>query len=133
MTVNLKADRWVNGAVANLPGVQAYLDNLTFDMLAKARVGLVEHHYDGDASVDRSRANGKYGHVDWLITLSDQRGQKAALSIEYGHGEYTRTVYPKNGGKPFQITVPASAPTYILTNATRLPRKGKRVPGKDLK
>jgi hypothetical protein len=122
--VQMFNEKYINDKVSKHLTVQSYLDELTFAMLAKAQEGLVEHRRDGDATVERT-----HGRVDWYVVLSDERGQKAALSIEFGHGEYLRWVTPKNGD-PYIVTVPATQPTYILTNATRIPKKQRRVKGK---
>ena len=121
--VHMEGERFINDKVSKHATVQGYLDELTFAMLAKAQEGLVEHRHDGDASVERTHAK-----VDWFIVLSDERGQKAALSIEFGHGEYLRWVTPKNGDS-YLIKVPATQPTYILTDATRIAKKQRRVKG----
>ena len=122
--VHMFNEQFINDKVSKHLTVQTYLDELTFAMLAQAQEGLVEHRRDGDATVERT-----HGAVDWYIVLSDERGQKAALSIEYGHGEYLRWVTPKNGD-PYIVKVPATQPTYILTNATRIPKRQRRVNGK---
>ena len=121
--VRMFDEKFINDKVSKHVTVQSYLDELTFAMLAKAQEGLVEHRRDGDATVERTHAR-----VDWYLVLSDERGQKAALSIEFGHGEYLRWVTPKNG-TPYIVTVPATQPTYILTNATRIAKKQRRVNG----
>jgi hypothetical protein len=122
--VQMFNERFINDKVSKHATVQGYLDELTFAMLAKAQEGLVDHRHDGDASVERTHAK-----VDWYVVLSDERGQKAALSIEFGHGEYYRWVMPKNGA-PYLVKVPATQPTYILTNATRIGKKQRPVRGK---
>jgi uncharacterized protein DUF5403 len=116
--------RFINDKVSKHLTVQSYLDELTFAMLAKAQESLVEHRHDGHASVERTHAK-----VDWYLVLSDERGQKAALSIEFGHGEYFRWVVPKRGA-PYLVKVPATRPTYILTEAARIPKKQRRAKGK---
>jgi hypothetical protein len=121
--VRMFNERFINDKVSKHVTVQSYLDELTFAMLAKAQEGLIEHRHDGDATVERTRAK-----VDWYVVLSDERCQKAALSIEYGHGEYLRWVTPKRGA-PYVLVVPATQPTYILTNATRIGKKQRRVNG----
>ncbi|MFI5840549.1 hypothetical protein ACIA8K_12655 [Catenuloplanes sp. NPDC051500] len=131
-------ERWLNGHLANMPGVQGYLGGLAFGMFAAAEENLVRAHLDrddargdssGHASIRLERGDNEYGHVDWYVVLDDTRGLHAALSIEYGHGSYKRRIYNKEFGYSYTITVPASRPTYILTNATRIPRKGKKVSG----
>jgi hypothetical protein len=122
--VQMFNEKYINDKVSKHLTVQSYLDELTFAMLAKAKEGLIEHRRDGDATVERT-----HGRVDWYLVLSDERGQKAALSIEFGHGEYLRWVTPKKGD-PYIVMVPATQPTYILTNATRIAKKQRRVTGK---
>lgn len=40
---------------------------------------LAAHHHDGHAQIELQR-----GDLDWYVILSDERGLKAAMSIEYG-------------------------------------------------
>ena len=117
----------VNTAASHHATVKVYMDYLTFQMLAHADAALVAHRHDGRARVFRV-----YTKVDWYIVLedTDPKGNLGALSIEYGHGEYVRRVRRKDG-EVIEVTVPASEPTYILTNATKIRKKSRpvRVPG----
>ncbi|MEU4155698.1 hypothetical protein [Actinoplanes sp. NPDC026670] len=114
----------INDVASKHIAVKTHMDRLTFAMMAQADANLVAHRHDGHARVYRL-----YTRVDWYIILEDSttgRGTLGAMSIEYGHGEYTRVI-KRADGSSFEITVGASAPTYILTNATKIKRKGRPV------
>lgn len=59
--------------------VQAELAERAFEIGVRAEADLATHHHDGHAHIDI-----EHGKVDWYIILNDERGQKAAMSIEYG-------------------------------------------------
>jgi hypothetical protein len=91
-------------------GVQAELEARTFEMAVRAEADLLAHRDSGDASIDIEHEN-----VDWYVVLSDERGQKAALSIEYGRAEGVdeetgRRIAPMEG-------------LFVLHRATHLPVK----------
>ncbi len=71
--------RKVEKALALLPEVQDELEDRTLEVAGRAEAILAEHHHDGDAYIDIED-----GRVDWYVVLSDERGQAAALSIEFG-------------------------------------------------
>ena len=98
-------------------GVHAELEARVFEIAVRAEVELVRHHQDGDAEIDI-----EHGKVDWYVVLSDERGQKAALSIEYGRVGY---LDPDTGE-----TWGAMDGLFILHNAAHVSTKGPdlRVP-----
>ncbi|MEV4642770.1 DUF5403 family protein [Actinoplanes sp. NPDC049548] len=112
----LLPDKQVNDIVSKHETVQGYLEAVTFDMAATADELLVQNRHDGHAEIDWEHAD-----VDWFVTLSDERGQKAALSIEFGREPYTDEHGRKVGGMEG---------LYILTRATGIARKQKRQRGK---
>ncbi|MFG1602849.1 DUF5403 family protein [Actinoplanes sp. NPDC049265] len=95
--------------VAQNEGVQAELEARTFEIAARAEVELVRHRQDGDAEIDI-----EHGDVDWYVILSDERGQKAAMSIEYGRAGYTDPETGEQWG--------AMDGLFILHNAAHLPK-----------
>lgn len=115
--VDMLPDKQVNDIISKHETVQGFLEDFTFDMAAQAEVDLVEHREDGHAQIEW-----EHGVVDWYVTLSDDRGQKAALSIEYGREPYTDEHGRKVGGMEG---------LYILTRATGIPKKQKRQRGKN--
>jgi len=104
--------RKLEKAIAITEEVQNELEAILFEMQARASVDLVEHRHDGHAQIEID-----HGDVDWYLTLSDERGQKAALSIEFGRQAY---VDPETGEEKG-----AMEGLYILHKATNLPRKRK--------
>ncbi|WP_372407208.1 DUF5403 family protein [Streptomyces luteireticuli] len=100
-------------------GVQAELTARTFEIAVRAEEILVQHRAEG-----HSRIEVEEGRVDRYVVLSDERGQKAALSIEYGRQEYTVTRTSRQGGE-FEVTVPAMDGLYVLATAAHLPKKRK--------
>jgi hypothetical protein len=106
--------RKVTKVIANNEGVQDELERRTFEIAARAEVLLLEHRREGTAEIDI-----EHGDVDWYVILCDDRGQKAALSIEYGRAA---RVDPETGEAK-----DAMDGLYILHKATHLPvkRKGK--------
>lgn len=90
--------------------VQADLEERTFAMAVVAEELLLEHIDSGAAYIDIA-----HGDIDWFVVLSDERGQKAALSIEYGRqADKSRGISEMDG-------------LFILARATNSPikRKGK--------
>jgi hypothetical protein len=109
--------RKITEVIALNDGVQAELERRTFEIAARAEAELVRHRQDGHAEMDIES-----GDVDFYVILSDERGQDAALSIEYGRAGYldpeTGQVYGVMDG------------LFILHRAAHLARKGPdlRVP-----
>lgn len=100
-------------------GVQAELDRRAFEIAVRAEEILVQHRADGHAEIDVEVAdNNRY------VVLSDERGQKAALSIEYGREESVIVREDKHGKKYLDV-LPAMDGLYILATASNLPKKRK--------
>lgn len=106
--------------IANLDGVQDILERTAFEAMTRAEETLKAHRYLGHAAVEVV-----HGDVDWYVVLSDDRGQKAALSIEYGHSEYERDYIDKRTGEVRTVTIGASEGLYVLAGAFKLPKKRK--------
>ena len=108
-TVPLAGPGGINDIVANLSGVQGEMDQILADALGHASSELAAHHHDGHAQVEVE----KWG-PDRALILSDERGQAAAMTIEFGRHR------PKNqmGEKQSQ-----SKGLFILRNALRYKRK----------
>ncbi|WIM95772.1 DUF5403 family protein [Actinoplanes oblitus] len=96
--------------VAVIEGVQAALEARTFEIAARAEVELIAHRQDGHAEIDI-----EHGRVDWFVVLSDERGQKAAMSIEFGRAGY---IDPETGER-----YAAMDGLFILHRAAHLPKK----------
>ena len=103
-------------AIASLDGVQDWLDEYIFEAGVKAEQELLDHRYEGDAFIEIEQ-----GDIDRYLILNDERGQKAAMSIEYGREAYEKE--DKFGNKR---KVGAMEGLFILHNAVRL-RGGKHV------
>lgn len=99
--------------------VQDELERVVFEIAVRAEEILVQHRADGDSSIEVEE-----GDVDKYIVLSDERGQKAALSIEYGREAYTVTRKDRFGNE-FEAEVPAMDGLYVLATASGLPKKRK--------
>lgn len=105
-----KVNRTVEGRpiqewLAGTNMVQEALSKEAAAAAARAEALLEEHHYSGDASIERS-----HGDVDEYVILSDERGQRAALSIEFGRG-------PDQNGRG------AMQGLFILHRATHYPMR----------
>ncbi|GGK13220.1 hypothetical protein GCM10010124_02230 [Pilimelia terevasa] len=107
--------RKTSKVLAENAGVQDALERITFEVAANADVALQEHRAEGHATIEVD-----HGKVDWYVVLSDERGQKAALSIEYGRAAH---IDPKTGERKG-----AMEGLYILHRATHLPiRRGRQI------
>ncbi|MGW8953497.1 DUF5403 family protein [Streptomyces sp. NPDC055709] len=106
--------------VAQHVDVQAELERRTFEVGVRAEQLLIEHRQDGHAEIDI-----EHGDIDHYVVLSDERGQKAALSIEYGRqaGEDIRV--NKKTGQLEVVEWAASEGLFILAEASHLPKKRK--------
>lgn len=105
--------------IAMLPEVQDVLEETAFAVKARADVNLREaesrlHGLGGDAQIELD-----HGDIDWYVVLSDERGDKAALSIEFGRAPY---IDPQSGEEWGGMDG-----LYILTRAAGLPKKARRV------
>jgi hypothetical protein len=96
--------------IARNEGVQAELEARTFEIALRAEADLKQHRVSGDATIEVER-----GDIDCYVVLSDERGQKAALSIEFGRAE---SIDRKTGRR-----IAASEGLFILHRATHLPVK----------
>lgn len=65
--------------IAHMPGVKRHVRDEAERRAARASAKLVEHRHDGHA-----RVTTEPGVTDTLVTLDDDHGQRAALSIEFG-------------------------------------------------
>lgn len=93
-------------------GVQYELESRQLQIALRAEALLAEHRLEGHAEI--TLADGK---VDKYVILNDERGDKAALSIEYGRQARTD---PETGEK-----YGAMEGLFILHRASNLPRKQK--------
>lgn len=71
--------RKLEKVIAQHETVQLRLDTLALEYAIRAESILAGHRHDGHAEIIVEQ-----GHVDTWVTLSDDRGESAALSIEYG-------------------------------------------------
>ncbi|PHQ49473.1 hypothetical protein BLA24_25895 [Streptomyces cinnamoneus] len=111
--------RKIEKYVAVNEGVQAELTARAFEIAVRAEEILVQHRADGHAEIDvEAGDNNRY------VILSDDRGQKAALSIEYGRAESVIVRKDRDGGKYLDV-LPAMDGLYILATASNLPKKRK--------
>ncbi|MFF3692030.1 DUF5403 family protein [Streptomyces sp. NPDC002221] len=111
--------RKIEKYIAVNEGVQAELTARAFEIAVRAEEILVQHRADGHAEIDvEAGDNNRY------VILSDDRGQKAALSIEYGRAESVIVRKDRNGGKYLDV-LPAMDGLYILATASNLPKKRK--------
>lgn len=101
--------RKLTEVIALNEGVQAELERRAFEIAARAEAELVRHRREGHAEIDIESAD-----VDFYVILSDERGQKAALSIEYGRAGYL----DPDTGEEYGVM----EGLYILHNASRLPK-----------
>lgn len=100
--------RQLNRILAHNDGVQAALDDEVTARAMAAGRELAAHRHDDHARIEVER-----GDVDRFLILSDDRGLKAAMSIEYGRKPNS----DGNGGMEGLM---------ILHRAVGLKRKGKR-------
>ncbi|MCC2278893.1 DUF5403 family protein [Streptomyces sp. ET3-23] len=111
--------RKIEKLIAVNEGVQAELTARAFEIAVRAEEILVQHRADGHAEIDiEAGDNNRY------VILSDDRGQKAALSIEYGRQESIVVRENKHGGKYLDV-IPEMDGLYILATASHLPKKRK--------
>lgn len=104
--------------LARRDDVQLTLRSYTFEIAARASVLLLEHRYEGHARIETN-----HWDVDHYVVLSDERGQKAAMTIEFGREAHTD---PKTGRR-----VGAMEGLFILHRAAGVPiRSRPKVKGK---
>lgn len=102
--------RPMSEVIARNEGVQAELETRTFEIAVRAEAELVEHRQDGHAQIEIES-----GDIDFYVILSDERGQKAALSIEYGRAG---SIDPETGQEYGEMQG-----LFILHRAAHLPPK----------
>ncbi|QYW07861.1 hypothetical protein SEA_REDBEAR_15 [Streptomyces phage RedBear] len=110
--------------ISRNPGVAHELDNRTFEIAVRAEGYLAETRLDksngGDSYIDVER-----GRVDRYVVLNDERGQNAALSIEYGRAAGEKTVKDPDTGEDITYSWGDMEGLYILARASNLPKKRK--------
>jgi len=79
LTMKTKGRRGINWHVAREVEVQAELATQTTSGAGRATRILGAHTAEGHSYIDTDR-----GNVDHYVILNDERGQSAAMSIEYG-------------------------------------------------
>lgn len=89
-----KLEQWL----AMTPEVQNQLDIRTFEIAVRAEALLIQHRQEGHAQIEIAQ-----GDIDWFVVLSDERGQKAALSIEYGREAYYVSKDGSEGGETYKV------------------------------
>jgi hypothetical protein len=94
-------------------GVQAELEVRTFEIAARAEALLAEHRLEGHAEITVEE-----GDVDKYVVLSDDRGDKGAMSIEYGR---QARIDPETGEAHGEMQG-----LFILHRASNLPRRRKK-------
>ncbi|GAA0967411.1 DUF5403 family protein [Actinocorallia libanotica] len=105
----------LNKHIATIDGVQEQLEEVATEISERAEDLLAMHHFAEHAEILLL-----HGDVDWYVALSDDRGRKAALSIEYG-----RKAGSKKRPDGTVVTWSDMDGLYILADASRLPRKRK--------
>ncbi|MGV9312591.1 DUF5403 family protein [Streptomyces sp. NPDC003691] len=116
---NVRGGQQLERFLATMPGVQAELDKARFEIAARAEELLLQHRQEGHASIDVED-----GKVDKYVVLDDERGAKAALSIEYGRAE-SIIVRRRRDGSTYLDVLPGSQGLFILARAANLPKKRK--------
>ncbi|MEU6959594.1 DUF5403 family protein [Streptomyces chrestomyceticus] len=111
--------RKLTKVIAQNEGVQAEVEARTFEIAVRAEEILKQHRADGHSQILVEE-----GKVDRYVVLSDDRGQKAALSIEYGREAYTVTRKDRYGNE-FEVEVGEMDGLYVLATASHLPKKRK--------
>ncbi|GGU41470.1 hypothetical protein GCM10010211_00560 [Streptomyces albospinus] len=111
--------RSIEKVIAVNDGVQAELTVRAFEIGVRAEEILLRHRADGHAEIDiEAGDNNRY------VILSDDRGQKAALSIEYGR-KASVVVREDKYGKKYLDVIPEMDGLYVLATASNLPKKRK--------
>ena len=96
--------------IAGMPGVQYEIGRRTRHMAQHADAILAEHKHDGHSRIEVARGRKR---IDRYIILSDTRGLGAAMSIERGRKEDTKSPWGPMEG------------IYPLARATGLPQHRK--------
>ena len=121
----------IEGFIADLGGVQAYLATLAFEIYGRAQVNLQAARDAGALPRDRGNDAGvkvvwgqerdfEFGHLDWYIGLDDRASDFGAMSIEFGRADYLIDENGRLSGGHEGL--------YILTRAANLKiKRGRRV------
>lgn len=107
-------------AIALNDGVQAELEARAFEIGIRAEQLLVAHRQEGHAEIVIEE-----GDVDKHVVLSDERGQKAAMSIEYGRAPGEIEVTDPDTGERYMVETEGMEGLFILHRAANLPKKRK--------
>ncbi|GGU77175.1 hypothetical protein GCM10010211_48860 [Streptomyces albospinus] len=116
---NSVGGRKLSKVIALNEGVQAELEARTFEIAVRAEEILQQHRADGHSEILIEE-----GKVDKYVILSDDRGQRAAMSIEYGR-KASVVVRKDKHGNEFLDVVPEMDGLYVLATASNLPKKRK--------
>jgi hypothetical protein len=126
--------RVIEGAMAELEGVQAVCEAYAFEIFSRAQVNLQEARESrfareneefgdqlGHSQITYGQERDReYGHLDWYIALDDRRSDFGAMSIEFGRADY---LIDENG-----VARGGHEGLYILTRAANIDRpRGRRV------
>lgn len=117
---NSVGGRKLSKVIALNEGVQAELETRTFEIAVRAEELLLEHRQEGHAEITVDT-----GKVDKYVTLNDERGQKAALSIEYGREAGSKQVRDPKTGEMVEVTWGEMDGLFILARASNLPKRRK--------
>lgn len=106
--------------IATEDGVQGYMDEFIFEAAVRAEELLQEARMaDGYTGTFDAEIDFESGDIDRYLILSDERGQKAALSIEFGRQDHIdKETGEKRGGMDG---------LFILHRALSMKKKGKKV------
>ncbi|MFF9644732.1 DUF5403 family protein [Kitasatospora aureofaciens] len=106
--------------IAGLAEVKAVHEQKAFEIAVRAEELLLEHRLEGHAEIDIVK-----GDWDFYVVLSDDRGDKAALSIEYGRQAGEKKVFNPKTGRRETVSWGEMDGLYILARASNLPKKRK--------
>ncbi|WP_218030257.1 DUF5403 family protein [Pseudonocardia hydrocarbonoxydans] len=81
MTIRLYGDKTINRIVSRLPAVRDAVKDHADQIGRRAEARLAAHRDAGATRVGVDHS----GQIDSVVYLDDERGAKAALSIEFGH------------------------------------------------
>ena len=97
--------------VAQNEGVQAWLDEFIFEAGVRAEMELKEHRAEGHSFIEIDK-----GDIDRNLILSDENGDQAALSIEFGREPY---MVERDDGSVYEV--PGMEGLFILHHAVGIP------------
>lgn len=99
--------------IAQCEETQEGLDLVVSVIAVEAAGMLAQHHHEGHAEIKVTE-----GRIDRYVELNDERGLKAAMSIEYGREHH----YVNEVGQP----AGGMEGLFILHRAAALPRRLKK-------